>query len=107
MARMTAKLSQTELADRIGVTFQQVQKYERGANRVGSGRLVRIAEALGKQIAWFSEGASTDAKVKPVADPLTVLGQTRDGVRLAEAFNAIADKNMRASIVSTAEAAAA
>ena len=39
-------MSQTALADAIGITFQQVQKYEKGANRVGSGRLVRIADAL-------------------------------------------------------------
>jgi transcriptional regulator with XRE-family HTH domain len=48
MGRLIAKLSQTELADKIGVTFQQVQKYEKGVNRVGAGRLQRVAEALGQ-----------------------------------------------------------
>src|SRR5216683_3991071 len=45
--RLVCRMSQTELADRLGVTFQQVQKYEKGVNRVGAGRLEQIAEALG------------------------------------------------------------
>ncbi len=45
--RLNRSMSQTELADRLGVTFQQVQKYEKGVNRVGAGRLEQIAEALG------------------------------------------------------------
>jgi len=45
--RMAKCLSQKELAERIGVTFQQVQKYEKGVNRIGSGRLIRIAGVLG------------------------------------------------------------
>ena len=44
--RLTQGLSQSELAKRIGVTFQQVQKYEKGTNRVGGSRLIQIAEAL-------------------------------------------------------------
>src|SRR3569833_2691585 len=46
--RLECRLSQTELADRIGVTFQQVQKYEKGVNRIGAGRLQHITEALEK-----------------------------------------------------------
>ena len=52
--RMQAKMSQTELADKLGVTFQQVQKYEKGTNRVGSGRLPQLAAALGVPITAFS-----------------------------------------------------
>src|SRR2546427_5043860 len=50
-------LSQTELANALGVTFQQVQKYEKGVNRVGAGRLARIADTLGVPISFFFEGA--------------------------------------------------
>src|SRR5688500_20347252 len=51
--RLECRLSQTELADRIGVTFQQVQKYEKGVNRIGAGRLQRISEALEVPIQFF------------------------------------------------------
>jgi len=107
-ARIAAKFSQTDLGERIGVTFQQVQKYEKGVNRVGSGRMVRVAQVLGRPIAWFSEGTSSDKNGKGVApsdDPLTKLGQTRDGIRLAQAFNAIESRDMRAAIVAQVEAA--
>jgi transcriptional regulator with XRE-family HTH domain len=50
-------LSQTELGDRIGVTFQQVQKYEKGLNRVGASRLMRICDVLQVTPAWLFEGA--------------------------------------------------
>src|SRR2546423_15649574 len=55
--RLECKLSQTDLADRIGVTFQQVQKYEKGVNRIGAGRLQRISEALDVPISFFFGGA--------------------------------------------------
>ena len=51
--RLECRLSQTELAERIGVTFQQVQKYEKGVNRIGAGRLQRISEALEVPISFF------------------------------------------------------
>src|SRR5262252_7022952 len=59
--RLERRLSQTELADAIGVTFQQVQKYEKGVNRIGAGRLQRISEALEVPIAFFF-GAGSAAK---------------------------------------------
>ena len=52
-------LSQTALAERIGITFQQLQKYETGANRVSCSRLVQIAEALGEPVYNFFPGTST------------------------------------------------
>src|SRR6202162_196521 len=51
--RLVCRMSQTELANNLGVTFQQVQKYEKGVNRVGAGRLSRIAEVLGVPVAFF------------------------------------------------------
>jgi transcriptional regulator with XRE-family HTH domain len=53
--RMSAKMSQTTLAGLTGVTFQQVQKYEKGKNRVAASTLVRIAEALGVTISYLVE----------------------------------------------------
>ena len=51
--RLECRLSQTELASRVGVTFQQLQKYETGVNRIGAGRLQRISEALEVPITFF------------------------------------------------------
>src|SRR3954463_9966038 len=56
--RLECRLSQTELADKVGVTFQQVQKYEKGVNRIGAGRLQRIAEALDVPITFFFDGSN-------------------------------------------------
>ena len=53
--RVLAGLSQDALAQRVGITFQQLQKYESGANRISAGRLWRLAEALGAPVAWFFE----------------------------------------------------
>lgn len=58
--RQSLKLTQTQLSDRIGVTFQQVQKYENGANRVSAARLWAISEVLDVPITFFFEGAGRD-----------------------------------------------
>jgi transcriptional regulator with XRE-family HTH domain len=57
MRRNTLGMTQMALAAAIGVTFQQVQKYEKGVNRVGAGRLQHIARVLGMPVSWFFEGA--------------------------------------------------
>src|ERR1041385_8436211 len=54
--RLARGLSQTALANQLGVTFQQVQKYEKGVNRVGAGRLTKIAEVLGIEVGTFFGG---------------------------------------------------
>jgi transcriptional regulator with XRE-family HTH domain len=57
MRRMMLSMSQQKLADGLGLTFQQVQKYERGANRIGASRLQQISHLLQVPIAFFFEGA--------------------------------------------------
>lgn len=54
--RLGLRVSQTKLGDATGVTFQQVQKYENGTNRIGAARLYRIARTLGVEVAYFFEG---------------------------------------------------
>ena len=54
-ARRERKLSQEELANKVGITFQQIQKYERGINRISVGRLYQIAGALEKPVSYFFE----------------------------------------------------
>lgn len=57
MRRQMLRMSQESLGEAIGLTFQQVQKYEKGTNRVGASRLQQIADTLGCQPAWFFDGA--------------------------------------------------
>jgi transcriptional regulator with XRE-family HTH domain len=88
-------VSQTDLANKIGVTFQQVQKYEKGVNRIGAGRLQRISEALDVPISYFFDGATSGPASKGV--PISLLLQSRDSVHLLEAFKKLAEKNRRVS----------
>ena len=92
--RLERRLSQTELADGIGVTFQQVQKYEKGRNRIGAGRLERISEKLGVPISFFfdnMEGTSAGAPRDPTKgkDSVFELMQTSDAVRIVKSFHRI------------------
>src|SRR5215475_12970074 len=72
LQRMSAGMSQTQLGDKIGVTFQQIQKYEKGKNRIGAGRLTHIAAALHVPIAVFFDGA-TEASRNSAASPAELL----------------------------------
>jgi len=96
--RLHAKLSQTALGERIGVTFQQVQKYERGSNRVGASRLTQIATALGVPITAFFEGIKHNPTTEAVEMPLDLLADAQ-ALKLAKAFAGISDVALRRSIV--------
>ena len=73
MLRVNRGMSQTMLAERIGVTFQQVQKYERGANRVGASRLSRIASVLGVSVDELFE--SSRAESPGLNSPIPLLAE--------------------------------
>src|SRR5262245_37661504 len=92
--RIARRVSQTELADALGVTFQQVQKYERGINRVGAGRLVRIAAVLDVPVTALLDGI--DGERGP--SPLAMMAQ-RQPYRLIAAFSRIDDKRLRRMVV--------
>jgi transcriptional regulator with XRE-family HTH domain len=85
-------MSQHDLAKRLGVSFQQVQKYEKGANRVGAGRLPQIAEIFGVRIgAFFNDHAGTGAiPFKLITDTATV--------RLLTAYAGITDRAIRRNL---------
>ncbi len=99
-------LSQTELADAAGITFQQIQKYERGVNRVGAGRLQQFSDALGIPPSYFFEGAPTVGKKQPAPQDgelsesaiVSFLG-TREGAALVRAFMAIKQKPIRQNLI--------
>jgi len=104
--RLECRLSQTELADRIGVTFQQVQKYEKGVNRIGAGRLQRIAEALEVPISFFFSGNANGSVTKETATGSeSVFGflQTSGSVRIVKAFHKIRSRKARQLLVEMAE----
>jgi transcriptional regulator with XRE-family HTH domain len=104
--RLARGLSQTALANQLGVTFQQVQKYEKGVNRVGAGRLTRIAEVLGIDVSAFfgsKEMAGADAaKESGAASPLKLL-TVAGAFRLLRAYGDIEDGNLRRAIVDLVE----
>ena len=102
--RLECRLSQTELAERIGVTFQQVQKYEKGVNRIGAGRLQRIAEALEVPISFFFGGAPGSTKAESSGTE-SVFGfmQTSGSVRIVKAFHKIKSRKARQLLVEMAE----
>lgn len=96
--RKSLRVSQGELARRIGVSFQQIQKYERGANRVSGSTLVAIAAALDVSVGWLvGEEGVTDIEGDVLA-ALTLHG----AVELLRAYGAIRGPRARAALVSLA-----
>jgi transcriptional regulator with XRE-family HTH domain len=95
-------LSQDRLAESLGLTFQQVQKYERGANRISASKLFDAAAALQVEIAYFFDGLTPGAGLEGVSEPeapafqhLTLSTEDTD---LITAFHAIGRKRMRRRI---------
>lgn len=99
MRRKTLGLTQTALADALGITFQQVQKYERGANRVSASMLVRAAQRLECPVAFLvgeePGGFPSDEKL------LTMLAFP-GAIELLEAYTAIDDGQARSAVVTVA-----
>jgi transcriptional regulator with XRE-family HTH domain len=101
--RLVCRMSQTELANSLGVTFQQVQKYEKGVNRVGAGRLAKIAEVLTVPVAFFFSGDQTPSEgTDNVNSGLSFL-ETAGAVRLVRAYSQIEDPQIRRALVDLAE----
>jgi transcriptional regulator with XRE-family HTH domain len=99
--RLAKKMSQTDLGGHLGVSFQQVQKYENGANRVGSGRLYQIAAILGVHVSTLFKGGESAEKTND-SGLLDLLAEPQS-VRLIRAFARITDTTVRRSLVQLAE----
>ncbi|MBV8744162.1 MAG: helix-turn-helix transcriptional regulator [Xanthobacteraceae bacterium] len=111
MRRMMLGMSQEKLGDALGLTFQQVQKYEKGANRIGASRLQQISQILQVPVSFFFEGVpSPRTEQRPeglseapspayVSDFLA----TSDGLALTKAFVRITDAKLRRRIVDLVE----
>ncbi len=107
MERMRRGLSQTELGVQLGVTFQQVQKYEKGTNRICAGRLFDIAGVFDIPVELLFPPKATpnpSSQKAPPVDELAELLVTADGRRLCRAFLQLKDAALRARIIALVEA---
>ncbi len=106
ICRLQQKCSQTELGRRIGVTFQQVQKYEKGANRVGASRLSQISEVLGVPLLALFDGSTTAAQhAKPEETPRALLANPHS-LRLLQGFDRIGSDAARSALLQLVDALA-
>src|SRR5581483_6960765 len=109
MRRLMLGLSQTKLADALGIAFQQVQKYEKGKNRVSASRLQQMSNILEVPVPFFFEGlptASDAAKGKATASSPAYVNEflaTSDGLSLVKAFTQIKRRKLRSAIVQLVE----
>ena len=101
--RIARGMSQTQLGNRLGLSFQQVQKYETGGNRITPGRLVKIAATLGVPVSALFAGTG---RADPSHSLLALVSDSRS-FRLAHAFAAIKHKTARLSLVNLVENIAA
>jgi transcriptional regulator with XRE-family HTH domain len=111
MRRMMLAMSQEKLGNSLGLTFQQVQKYEKGTNRIGASRLQQIAQILQVPVSFFFEGAPNSGpgtRVEGMSEapsPAYVSDflATSDGLALTKAFMRIGDSKLRRRIVDLVE----
>ncbi len=113
MRRIMLGMSQEKLGEMLGLTFQQIQKYEKGTNRVGASRLQQISEALQVPVSFMFEGApGVSASASgfgdaPSPEYVSDFLATSDGLALTRAFTRIKDAKLRRSIVDLVEHIAA
>jgi transcriptional regulator with XRE-family HTH domain len=110
MRRLMLGLSQSQLGGALGIAFQQVQKYEKGTNRISASRLQRISEILQVEVPFFFEGlpdapGQHDAKA-PSPQFVSDFLATSHGLNLTKAFMQIPSASLRRSIVNLVEAIA-
>ncbi len=109
MRRMMLGMSQEKLGEALGLTFQQVQKYEKGVNRVGASRLQHLAHVLQVPVGFFFEAAPPAAAPAPglaEAPPTDYVSEflaTAEGLALAKAFVGIRNAKLRRLIVDLVE----
>jgi transcriptional regulator with XRE-family HTH domain len=108
--RMLLGMSQEKLGEKLGLTFQQIQKYEKGINRIGASRLFDLAQVLGVSVQFFYEeapaGTGDGSQLmpagfgeKPAQGSIVEFLRSRDGLELNKAFVRISDAKARKAIV--------
>jgi transcriptional regulator with XRE-family HTH domain len=112
MRRVLIGMSQEKLGEALGITFQQIQKYEKGTNRIGASRMQQIATVMGVPVSYFFDDApGTDAKLSGFAeshgsDFVVDFLTTAEGLQLNKSFVRIADGKVRRKIVELVSALA-
>jgi transcriptional regulator with XRE-family HTH domain len=96
VARQARKMTQEGLAHKLGLTFQQVQKYENGKNRISAGRLHQIAIIMGVPITFFFEGVNAAGKIDPATTRAMRFLATRQGTLIADAFPRLEKRTQQA-----------
>ncbi|WJW80393.1 helix-turn-helix transcriptional regulator [Bartonella sp. TP] len=111
MRRNMLQLSQEKLGDQIGVTFQQIQKYERGLNRVGASRLKSIADVLDVDVTFFFAERSATSNLAgfaegsvPLEEPYLEFCSSLEGTQLITSFDSIKDISLRKKILDLVKA---
>ena len=106
LRRMLIGMSQERLGELLGLTFQQVQKYEKGVNRIGAGRLFEVSRILGVPIDYFYEGvngqmagAGEAAGSAPESPPIMEFVSSGEGLQLSLAFMRIKDPKVRKRVL--------
>ena len=104
LRRMLVGMSQEKLGEMLGLTFQQIQKYEKGTNRIGSGRLYQIANILSVPVDYFYEGvpgqtASAPGFAEPDTKSMLDFLSTGEGLQLSLAFMKIKDPKVRKRVL--------
>jgi transcriptional regulator with XRE-family HTH domain len=114
LRRMLLGMSQERLGESMGLTFQQVQKYEKGVNRIGASRLFQISKILDVPVQFFfeeaphSDGASARGMAEPESEAFILeFLNSREGLELNRAFVKIADSKIRKSVVDLVRALSA
>jgi transcriptional regulator with XRE-family HTH domain len=109
MRRLMLGMSQGKLGDKLGLTFQQVQKYEKGTNRISASRLQAMCQILDVSVAFFFEGApqiagnSGKGAEAPSAAYVSDFLANVDGLKLVRAFTQISDAKLRSCVVRLVE----
>src|SRR5262245_33362640 len=110
LRRMKLGISQEKLANALGLSFQQVQKYEKGANRIGASRLEQISRFLQVPAAYFFEGTSDTSGVAASEEDTRFLAlvnafaSSPEGLRLVQSFTQIEEADVRGRIVDLVQA---
>ena len=102
--RLELGQSQADLADALGITFQQIQKYEHGSNRVSAGRLYAMARYLGVTLDYFFDGVGLPAAKQPISELL--FKNDKQVIALVRSFIQISDADTRAAVTSLASSIA-
>jgi transcriptional regulator with XRE-family HTH domain len=103
MRRLMLDMSQSDVAGPLGLTFQQIQKYEKGSNRISASRLQHLCKILNVQVPFFFEGLPDAPEVDGESAAVNGVLATADGLALVTAYTRVRDEKVRRAIVALVE----